>query len=93
MTVDFDDEPDGDFLNSLSSLRPCDVSRSHASQLRRRCHAILQTEPAAKESARMMDRASFRRVAVPALGAAWCLAYLAEIIRCTVAIYAYFGTQ
>jgi hypothetical protein len=93
MTVDLDDEQDADFLTSLSSLRRCDVSHSRARQLRRRCHAILQTEPPAKGSARMMDPASFRRVAVPALGAAWCLAYLAEIIRCTAAIYTYFGTQ
>ena len=93
MTLDLDDEPEGDFLSSLSSLRLHDVSQSHASKLRRRCHAILQTEPAAKESARMIDRASFRRVAAPALGTAWCLAYIAEIIRCTAAIYTYFGTQ
>ena len=34
-----------------------------------------------------------RRDIVPALGGAWCLAYLVEIIRCTAAIYGYFGTQ
>jgi hypothetical protein len=93
MTLDLDDELDRDLLSGLSSLRHWDVSQSHASQVRRQCHAILQTEPPAKESARTMDQAAFRRVAVPALGAAWCLAYVAEIIRCTAAIYAYFGTQ
>jgi hypothetical protein len=93
MTVDLDDERDGDLLTSLSSLRRCDVSHSRARQLRRRCHSTLQTKPPARSSARVMDRASFRGVAVPALGAAWCLAYIAEIIRCTAAIYRYFGTQ
>jgi len=33
-----------------------------------------------------------RRDVVPALGGVWCLAYLAEIIRCTLAIYGYFCT-
>lgn len=92
MTVDLDDEQDGDLLTSLSSLRRCDISSSRARQLRRQCHSILQTEPRAKSSARMMNQASFR-VAVPALAAVWCLAYIAEIIRYTAAIYAYFGTQ
>jgi hypothetical protein len=39
----------------------------------------------------MVDEAPFRRVVVPALGGAWCLAYLVEIIRYTAAIYGYFG--
>jgi hypothetical protein len=92
MTVDFDDAKDDDLRTSLASLRHCDVSHSRARQLRRRCHAILQTEPQAR-SAWMVDGASFRRVAIPALGAAWCLAYLAEIFRYSVAILAYFGSQ
>ena len=93
MTVDLDDEQDGEFRPRLSGLRRYDVSRSRARQLRRRCHAMLQKEPRAMRSAPIMDRASFRRVTVPALAAAWCLAYVAEIIRCTAAIYTYFGTQ
>jgi hypothetical protein len=40
-----------------------------------------------------MDPSWFRRVVVPALGAGWCLAYLAEIIRCAAAIQTYFGAQ
>ena len=93
MTTDLDDNHADDLLTSLASLPRCDVSHSRARQLRRRCHAVLQTEPSAKRSAWAMDWASFRRVAVPALGAAWCLAYLAEIIRFTGKIYTYFGTQ
>ena len=89
MTLDFDDEPDGDSLNGLSHLRHWDVSRSHADRLRRRCHALLQTEG----PARMRDWASLRRVALPALGAAWCVAYLAEIFRYTAAIYTSVGTR
>jgi hypothetical protein len=90
MTVDLDDE-DGAVVTSLSSLRRWDVSQSRARQLRRRCHAVLQTEPPVKESARLMGRALFQRVVVPALGATWCLVYLAEIIRSAAAIHAYFG--
>lgn len=93
MTVDRDDQADEDFLASLARLRPRDVSQRRARQLRRRCHAVLQGEPAAKRLPWMVDGATFRRVIVPALGGAWCLAYLVEIIRCTAAIYGYFGAQ
>lgn len=91
MTVDRDDKPDDDFLASLTRLRTCDVSQRRSRQLRRRCHAMLQAEPPVKRLSWMVDEALFRRVIVPALGGAWCLAYLVEIIRCTAAIYGYFG--
>ena len=93
MTVDRDDRPDDDFLASLARLRTCDVSQRRSRQLRRRCHAVLQAEPSVERLSRMVDGALFRRDIVPALGGAWCLAYLVEIIRCTAAIYGYFGTQ
>jgi hypothetical protein len=92
MTVDRDLEPDDDFLAGLARLRPCDVSQRRSRHLRRRCHAVLQAEPPAKGWSWMADGAPFRRVIVPALGGAWCLAYLVEIIRRTAAIYGYLGT-
>ena len=91
MTVDRDDKPDDDFLASLAGLRTCDVSRRRSHQLRRRCHAVLQAEPPVKRLSWMLDGA-FRRDIVPALGGAWCLAYLVEIVRVTAAIYGFFGT-
>jgi hypothetical protein len=92
MTVDRDDKPDDDVLASLARLRTCDVSQRRSRQLRRRCHAILLAEPPATRMSPMVDGATFRRIIVPALGGAWCLAYLVEIIRCTAAVYGYFGT-
>jgi hypothetical protein len=53
---------------------------------------MLQAEPSVERLSWMVDGAPFRREIVPALGGAWCLAYLVEIIRCTAAIYGYFGT-
>jgi hypothetical protein len=93
MTVDRDDTSDDEFLASVAKLRTCDASQRRSGQLRRRCHTILQAEPPAKRLSWMVDGVPFRRVIVPALGGAWCLAYLLEIIRCTAAIYGYFGTQ
>ena len=93
MTADLDDQQDDDVLASLASLRTYDVSPRRSRQLRRRCHTMLQPEPPAKRLASIMGRAPFRRIVVPTLGGAWCLAYLVEIIRCTAAIYSYFGTQ
>jgi hypothetical protein len=91
MTVDRDDQPDDDVLASLGRLRTRDVSQRRSGQLRRRCHAMLQAEPSVERLSWMVDGA-FRRDIVPALGGAWCLAYLVEIVRCTAAIYGYFGT-
>ena len=90
MTVDRDDKPDDEILASLARLRTCDISQRRARQLRGRCYAVLQAEPPPTR-VWWMDRAPFRRVIVPALGGAWCLAYLVEIIRCTAAVYGYFG--
>ena len=92
MTVDRDDRPDDDVLASLERLRRRDVSQRRSRQLRRRCHAILQAEPPAKRGSWMVEGAPFRRVVLPALGGAWCLAYLVEIVRFTAAIYGFFGT-
>jgi hypothetical protein len=91
MTVDRDDKPDDDVLANLARLRTRDVSQRRSHQLRRRCHAILQAEPSVERLSWMVDGA-FRRDIVPVLGGAWCLAYLVEIVRCTAAIYGYFGT-
>jgi hypothetical protein len=93
MTVDLDDKPDDGVLGSLARLQTYDVSPRCSRQLRRRCHALLRAEPPSTRWAWMTDEAPLRRLIVPTLGGAWCLAYLVEIIRCTAAIYNYFGTQ
>ena len=92
MTVGRDDQSDDDVLASLARLRTYDVSPRRSRQVRRRCHAMLQADPPPKTLAWMVGGEPFRQVIVPALGGAWCLAYLVEIVRCTAAIYGYFGT-
>ena len=92
MTVDRDDKADDDVLTSLASLRSCDVSQRRSRQLRGRCRLMLQAEPSVERLSWMVDGARFRRNIVPALGGAWCLAYLVEVIRYTGAIYGHFGT-
>ena len=91
MTVD--DGQDDDSLVRLASLRTYDVSSRRARQLRRRCHAVLEMERRPKRSAWMVNGTFVRRVIVPALGGAWCIAYLAEIVRSAAAFYRYYGTQ
>jgi hypothetical protein len=39
----------------------------------------------------MTNRTAFQRIIGPALGGAWCLAYLVEILRRAAAVY--LGTQ
>jgi hypothetical protein len=87
MTVDPDDQPDDDFLRSLAGLRACDVSDRRSRRLRRRCHALLQ-QPRPNRAGAMTMGTAFQRVIGPALGGAWCLAYLVEIVRRAVAVYA-----
>jgi hypothetical protein len=82
MTDDHADGQDDDILAAVASLRTPDVSERRARRLRRRCHARLQARPEPNKSA-----AAFQRIIGPALGGAWCLAYLVEIIRRAAAVY------
>jgi len=85
MTVD--EEPQDDVLASVARLKPRDVSSRHAHRLRRLCHAALQT-PSGRHTAAVAARGMFfSRVVGPALGGAWCLAYLMEIVRRAAAMY------
>jgi hypothetical protein len=89
MTAERGDREDDDFLAGVVKLPSYDVSPRRSRHLRRRCHVMLQAEPPAKTSPWMVVGAPFRGIIVPALGGAWCLAYLVEIIRRTAAIYSY----
>jgi hypothetical protein len=91
MTVDPDERRDDDVLASLAALRTCDVSERRSRHLRRRCHAVLQADTLSRRRPWTMSSAPFREVIVPALGGAWCLVYLVEIIRRAAAIYGYLG--
>jgi len=84
MTVDRDHESNDDLLESLAALPLRDVSERRSRQLRRRCHAVMKEEPPGGWLAGRL---------VPALGGAWCLAYLVEIVRYTAAIYGYLGER
>jgi hypothetical protein len=87
MTVDLDDESDDELLAAVGRLRTYDVSPQRSRVLRRRCHAVLHTAPSPTRPARMMDGTWYRRIVGPALGGAWCLAYLLEIVRRAAAVY------
>jgi hypothetical protein len=87
MTVDRDDPTDGDVLVAVAGLRACDVSERRSLRLRRRCHAVLQPSSGSESSAAMTSGTAFQRIIGPVLGAAWCLAYLVEIVRRAVAVY------
>jgi len=76
-------------LAAVAALGPHDVSRRHADSLRRRCQAQLQTRPTRTVVSRGVDRTALQRFIGPALGSAWCLAYLVEVIRRAVAAYGF----
>ena len=87
MTADHDDGQHDDILAAVASLKTSDVSQRHARRLRSRCHTLLQAEPAPKRPARTLIGTAFQRIIGPALGAAWCLAYLLEIMRRAAAFF------
>lgn len=76
-----DDRRDGDTRAVLASLAAHDVSPHRTRQLRRRCHAVLQPQPPADTSTAVRKDETLVRIVAPALGGAWCLAYLVEIVR------------
>jgi len=83
------DGQDDQSLAALAELRTYDVPRRHAVRLRTQCHAALQAAVQRNVTAGREDRALFRRIIGPALAGAWCLAYLAEIIRRAAAVYGF----
>ena len=89
MTADraHDDGQNDDILAAVASLRTFDVSQRRAGRTRRRCHAVLQAQPGPTKSDVPLKGTAFQRVIGPALGAAWCIAYLLEIMRRAAAVY------
>jgi hypothetical protein len=84
MTVD-DGEADPT-LGAVARLSAYDVSQRHTRRLRRRCHAVLQP-PGQERSVPRLDGRALQRVVAPALGGAWCLVYLVEIMRRAAGLY------
>lgn len=86
-----DQGQDDDILAALASLRRRDISPRRALRLRCRCHTVLQAKRGPAPPAAMAVAVAFQRVIGPALGGAWCLAYLMEIVRRAAAVY--FGAH
>jgi hypothetical protein len=74
---------------AIAGLRTYDVSQRHTHRLRSRCHVLLQAQPRRHLLAATVNGMRFRRVIGPALGGAWCLAYLVEIVRRAAWIYGF----
>jgi hypothetical protein len=70
-----------DVLAVLLRLKIYDISPRRARQLSRRCHAVLQPQSRPHTLASLHRGLAFRQIIAPALGGAWCLAYLVEIVR------------
>jgi hypothetical protein len=87
--MNLDDRQNDPLMAAVAGLRTYDVSERHAQRLRSRCHVRLRGEPRRNASVRMRAGTLFRRVIAPALGGAWCLAYLVEIIRRAAMAYGF----
>ena len=78
---------DDDALAGVARLRTFDVPPRHEHRLRRRCHALLQTQTRPTRSTGAVSGTPFRRLVAPGLGGAWCVAYVVEIVRIAAAVY------
>jgi len=85
MTVD--DDEDDPTLGAVAKLSAYDVSQRHTRRLRHRCHAVLQPPARQERSVPRLDGTAVQRLVAPALGGAWCLVYLVEIMRRAAALY------
>jgi hypothetical protein len=74
-------------VDMLASLTTYDATSPHADRLRRRCHVVLQAQSKPHAPLDTANGAAFRRLIGPAVGGAWCVAYLVEILRRVGAIY------
>jgi len=83
------DDSNDPVLASLAILRTRDVHEWRADRLRARCHARLGAQSRRNPRAGLVNGSSFRRLIAPALGGAWCLAYVVEIIRRAAAAYGF----
>jgi hypothetical protein len=82
------DEGRNDHLfDAVAGLGVPDVSPRHARRLRRRCHAVLQTESRPQRPIGMQMATVLRRVVGPALVGVWSVVYLAEIVRRAAVMY------
>jgi hypothetical protein len=83
------DEPDDRVMAAIANLATCDVSPARGRRLRERCHARMRAHPRRNLPIDTPGGTPLRRVIGPALAGAWCLAYLAAIIRFAAAVYGF----
>jgi hypothetical protein len=85
----FTDRQRDETLTMVASLKTRDVSQRHADRLRNQCHAALKARTRRNIAFGMLSGTAFRRFIGPALGGAWSLAYLLEVIRRAAAVYGF----
>ena len=83
---DIDNDP---LFGEIATLRMRDVDTRRANRLRRRCHAVIESQRRTRPGDSTLRPVSFRRVVGPAVAGVWCVVYLAEIIRRAAEIYGF----
>ena len=85
--MNIDDRHEDPVLAAVEGLRTYDLSQRRTHQLRTRCHAVLQARSQRHAPAEAANGTGFGEVIGPALGGAWCLVYLVEVVRRAAAMY------
>ena len=85
----FTDPHRDELLVMVENLKTRDVSKRHVDRLRNQCRAELQARTRRNAAFGTVSGTAFRRFIGPALGGAWSLAYLLEVIRRAAAVYGF----
>lgn len=85
----FTDRQEDYVLAMVASLKTREISPRHADRLRSQCLAELQARAGRNARFRSVCGTAFRRFIGPALGSAWALAYVLEVIRRAAAAYGF----
>ncbi len=84
------DETHDDALTAaIAALPTRDVNQRRADGLRTACHRVLEAQTSRPSSGAIVADESSVRVGAVAMGIAWCLAYVVEIIHRVATVYGF----
>ena len=86
MTDEINDDP---VTAAIAALTTRDVNQRRAHALRTACHGLLEAQTSLAASGAIVADKSIVRVGALAMGIAWSLAYVAEIIHRMATVYGF----
>jgi hypothetical protein len=83
------DETNDPVTAAIAALTTRDVNQRRADALRTACHRLLEAQTSRPAPGAVVADESIVRVGAVAMGIAWCLAYVVEIIHRMATVYGF----